>query len=168
MLACYQDLNRNTHECILINIKAVSGACKHVPRHERELGWFLPLCFHFTHTLSSRTNSTHTPPHKKKKKKKIPVSLLQRSEWFCSQLSHITGEERVHHSVKELFNVLWWFKANISLAHSYWTCSSKEQALDWVRMLLLRFKQCSVGATRQKEGGRIASSVEMEMDRGCL
>lgn len=70
MLACYQDLNRNTHECILINIKAVSGACKHVPRHERELGWFLPLCFHFTHTLSSRTNSTHTPPHKKKKKKK--------------------------------------------------------------------------------------------------
>lgn len=165
MLACYQDLNRNTHECILINIKAVSGACKRAKTWTWVRMISASLFSFHTHTKQPHKLHTHSTAQKKKK---IPVSLLQRSEWFCSQLSHITGEERVHHSVKELFNVLWWFKANISLAHSYWTCSSKEQALDWVRMLLLRFKQCSVGATRQKEGGRIASSVEMEMDRGCL
>lgn len=86
------------------------------------------LSLSYTHT--SQPVPAHTHTH-------TPVSLLQRSEWFRSQLSHITGEEGVRPSIKELFkwnHVLWWFKANISLEHFWWMCSSEEQA----RTLLLR------------------------------
>lgn len=100
------------------------------------------LCF--THE-ATRTHS-HT---------KSPVSLLQRSEWFCSQLSHITGEEGVRPSIKELFkwnHVLWWFKANISLAHSYWMCPSEERAFKWVRTLLYALSGALWGWRRGRRG----------------
>ena len=139
------------YPCMLIKVRTNAQACTRSHRHLHELASLLDLCFSldFTHTIQPVPAHTNTHTHSLTRTK-TPVSLLQCSEWFRSQLSHITGEEGVRPSIKELFkwnHVLWWFKANISLAHSYWMCSSEEQAFKWARTLLLRFERRLVGAT---------------------
>ena len=116
----------------------------------------------YTHANQPAHEHTHT--HTLSHTQKHRYHSFSALNDFRSQLSHITGEEGVRPSIKELFkwnHVLWWFKANISLAHSCWMCSSEEPGLQVSEdALLLRCERRSAGARG------VVNGVEMKVELG--
>lgn len=125
----------------------------------------------YTHANHSVPAHTHTHTQSLSHAQKHRYHSFSALNDFRSQLSHITGEEGVRPSIKELFkwnHVLWWFKANISLAHSCWMCSSEEPGLQVSEDALpLRCERRSAGATCRSAGARgVVNGVKMKVELG--